>query len=181
MKPEKNRYSLYLNSRLWKRVKAKAIEEAGAKCEICGKRGWLHVHHIHYNSFENEDNNDLAVLCPNCHDNIHYLVDKAHYYCRLFLEDPQPMSPFQFPEEFAFATLGAEMRERIDRKDRTPFIGLFIASFYGFRVRRDREYIYFSIPFPPLVDEEIYGKDFERRYEDDILMIEDFFHIDFYK
>lgn len=50
------------------------LEERGNKCEKCGyaKYEILHVHHIDRNRNNNNLEN-LALVCPNCHYEEHYL------------------------------------------------------------------------------------------------------------
>lgn len=69
----------YYNSHLWKRTKAKILARDNHKCQICGNRGLLHVHHLTYDRFSNENDSDLITLCPDCHDLVHYFGDKAEY------------------------------------------------------------------------------------------------------
>ena len=68
--------STYTNSN---RLKKKAIENhlLENKCSICGNTGiWqgkkliLHLHHINGNHLDNRIEN-LTILCPNCHSQIH--------------------------------------------------------------------------------------------------------------
>lgn len=75
----KEDYSRYINSHLWKRTKAKILARDNHKCQICGNRGLLHVHHLTYDRFSNENDSDLITLCPDCHDLVHYFGDKAEY------------------------------------------------------------------------------------------------------
>lgn len=61
-------YEKYLRSDWWQIVRRAALSRAGYKCERCGKKGRLDVHHKHYDSLGKEDiKEDVAVLCRNCH------------------------------------------------------------------------------------------------------------------
>lgn len=76
----KEEYKTYINSHLWKRIKAKVIKRDNCKCVICGCNDKaLHVHHLSYERFTAEDTSDLVTLCPDCHDLIHTISDKAIY------------------------------------------------------------------------------------------------------
>lgn len=63
----------------WNTAKALAIERANHKCEKCGKRGYLEVHHKEklgkyegrHNSPKNRQDN-LIALCRNCHEEAHH-------------------------------------------------------------------------------------------------------------
>lgn len=57
-----------------KAVKDRLITDRGRQCERCGysKTEVLHVHHIDRNRKNNQLSN-LALICPNCHAEEHYL------------------------------------------------------------------------------------------------------------
>ena len=53
----------------------KAIEHYGYECSVCKKtEGVLQVHHIDGNH-DNDDIDNLVVLCISCHRKAHYVVD----------------------------------------------------------------------------------------------------------
>lgn len=60
-------YDLYLVSDKWKAIRKNAIESSNRKCINCGSKIYLQVHHKTYDRLGNEDLNDLAVLCKECH------------------------------------------------------------------------------------------------------------------
>lgn len=69
-------YNEYMQSPQWKKIRKEKLKEAGYKCENCGTAKNLCVHHINYENYNkkgwgNEDLDDLAVLCKNCHDQVH--------------------------------------------------------------------------------------------------------------
>lgn len=41
------------------------------QCFACGSRNRLHVHHKHYDNFMIEKDDDLALLCEDCHVRVH--------------------------------------------------------------------------------------------------------------
>lgn len=55
-------------------LKVRLLKERGLKCERCGydKYEILHVHHKDRNR-ENNNLDNLALICPNCHYEEHYL------------------------------------------------------------------------------------------------------------
>lgn len=61
------------NIKNWLKLKSKLLYEKG-KCEICGLDHHLHVHHILLRSSNPElvmDEENLMVLCKDCHKKIH--------------------------------------------------------------------------------------------------------------
>lgn len=68
-------YNLYMESELWRKEREKQLEIHGRKCEICGSQGpGLNVHHITYERGTRPDDDDFAVLCPDCHKKVHDIV-----------------------------------------------------------------------------------------------------------
>ena len=70
-------YAQYLLTDYWKRVRSKAVETAGSRCNDC-KRGncRLDVHHKTYahRGAELQFMGDLVVLCRECHLKRHGLI-----------------------------------------------------------------------------------------------------------
>jgi hypothetical protein len=64
-------YAAYLKSRHWQRLRAAKLAEVGERCESCGCRGVLHVHHVTYERLRQEELADLQVLCRDCHNDAH--------------------------------------------------------------------------------------------------------------
>jgi hypothetical protein len=77
-------YARYLQSRHWRRTRARALAKAGYQCTHmfatfddynhpfsvvyrCTNRKHLHVHHLTYETLWEEREADLAVLCRDCH------------------------------------------------------------------------------------------------------------------
>ena len=65
-------YHRYLASDHWKAKADEAKGRAGNKCERCGSRKWLEVHHKTYKKVYRERPQDLEVLCSRCHRNHHF-------------------------------------------------------------------------------------------------------------
>ena len=64
-------YSDYLQTPHWQDKRAGAIRRAGGRCERCGKRGRLDVHHVTYARLGREADGDLVALCRACHAAVH--------------------------------------------------------------------------------------------------------------
>ena len=55
----------------WRRRRAAAIRRAGRRCQRCGARGPLDVHHLTYRTLGRERPGDLLALCESCHGAVH--------------------------------------------------------------------------------------------------------------
>lgn len=55
----------------WRRVRQAAIADRLGRCEECGSRDQLHVHHLFYDRIGAEEVEDLQVLCRDCHGWLH--------------------------------------------------------------------------------------------------------------
>ena len=64
-------YREYLSTKEWKNTRGRAIKRAGKKCEHCGNKYNLDVHHLDYSRLGHEHNADLVVLCHTCHAETH--------------------------------------------------------------------------------------------------------------
>jgi 5-methylcytosine-specific restriction endonuclease McrA len=60
-------YSDYLRTQHWSSVRTKAVKRADHKCQQCGAKGHLNVHHLTYAHLWFEYPDDLRVLCETCH------------------------------------------------------------------------------------------------------------------
>jgi len=70
-------YKKYLKSKWWRLKRQQKLQSVGFKCEKCGSVDWLQVHHLHYKTLYRENNTDLQVLCGNCHQLLHGLIEKS--------------------------------------------------------------------------------------------------------
>lgn len=66
-------YLKYINSQTWARKRARALERAGYKCQVCNDDRHLEVHHRTYERLGKERVMDLTVLCRECHHYFHEL------------------------------------------------------------------------------------------------------------
>ncbi|QQV92427.1 HNH endonuclease [Streptomyces phage Forrest] len=64
-------YKRYIGSDRWKLVCARYWTTFGRKCQACGSRKNLHVHHNTYERFGRERLSDLTGVCQSCHKAIH--------------------------------------------------------------------------------------------------------------
>ena len=62
-------YQQYLNSGWWKHYKRLNKKN---KCEKCGFRHELDLHHRNYDNIGREKENDTITLCRRCHNDTHY-------------------------------------------------------------------------------------------------------------
>lgn len=64
-------YQNYLKTEHWRQRRELALERAGRRCRECGKGGPLDVHHLTYARLFQEKDEDLLVLCRDCHGRRH--------------------------------------------------------------------------------------------------------------
>jgi 5-methylcytosine-specific restriction endonuclease McrA len=60
-------YLAYMISEAWHARRLLALYKAGYRCQICGSREHLQVHHNNYERLGHELDSDLIVLCQDCH------------------------------------------------------------------------------------------------------------------
>lgn len=60
-------YKTYLQSKKWRERRQAKLQQAKYRCEKCGEREGLEVHHKTYIRLGNEKSSDLIVLCKTCH------------------------------------------------------------------------------------------------------------------
>lgn len=73
MRITKAQYNKYIDSEIWKELRMHIAKQRNFTCERCGKvllKGY-HIHHLTYERFKHEKDEDLMFLCPECHDKIH--------------------------------------------------------------------------------------------------------------
>lgn len=64
-------YQEYLASPEWAETRRRALKRCGFRCQLCNREGQLNVHHRTYERRGNEKNEDLIVLCRECHKTFH--------------------------------------------------------------------------------------------------------------
>lgn len=73
----KEYYNRLLEDRRWKEFRLKVMSERGSRCECCGRTDILQIHHTFYISGKmpwEYDINDMRVLCKECHQRIHNII-----------------------------------------------------------------------------------------------------------
>ncbi len=63
-------YELYLASPIWRFRRKLWIAQAGGRCERCGSRHELTIHHLNYKRLGRERRSDIQVLCWDCHQEV---------------------------------------------------------------------------------------------------------------
>jgi len=66
-------YRQYLASPAWQARRIKRMSMDGGRCQGCGRRDDLHVHHRTYVRFGNEPLDDLITVCDLCHSLVHQI------------------------------------------------------------------------------------------------------------
>lgn len=87
----KHWYAEYLRSHEWKKLRARILRQRGKRCELCGTGQYatvgcvrtsmpsvLQVHHLTYERVGEELDDDLVVLCRDCHKQLHELPSEPH-------------------------------------------------------------------------------------------------------
>jgi hypothetical protein len=64
-------YRAVMASAGWRRRRARAVRRAGRRCQRCGARGPLDVHHLTYRTLGRERPGDLLAVCERCHGVLH--------------------------------------------------------------------------------------------------------------
>lgn len=69
--PRREIYLSYLQTPQWRKTRDRALRLAEWKCQGCGSKRDLEVHHQTYDRLGYEHDSDLAVLCRACHRGEH--------------------------------------------------------------------------------------------------------------
>jgi len=64
-------YKEYLQSNHWKAMRKRQLKLANYKCGLCNSKDNLNVHHKTYENRGDEKDEDLIVLCQECHAKFH--------------------------------------------------------------------------------------------------------------
>jgi hypothetical protein len=64
-------YRAYLTTEYWRERSRRAKEAARHRCQLCNGTRDLNTHHRTYERRGNEDDEDLTVLCGECHGKFH--------------------------------------------------------------------------------------------------------------
>lgn len=66
----KEEYQKYLKTEHWKNLSLWRKYAVDYRCEKCGRKKELNVHHLNYDHLYSEMFSDLIVVCKSCHTNI---------------------------------------------------------------------------------------------------------------
>jgi 5-methylcytosine-specific restriction endonuclease McrA len=69
-------YEQYLGTRHWRQRRERSLVLADHRCERCGARSTLQVHHRTYERLGEELDEDLEVLCDRCHAAEHGITNE---------------------------------------------------------------------------------------------------------
>lgn len=64
-------YDEYLQTEHWQNTRTLALQRANYKCQLCNDNDTLNVHHKTYARLWKEQEDDLVVLCQECHERHH--------------------------------------------------------------------------------------------------------------
>jgi len=64
-------YKKYIQSEIWRSFRNRIFKKRGFKCELCDSKKNLQLHHITYERIGKEDENDVIILCQECHKKAH--------------------------------------------------------------------------------------------------------------
>lgn len=70
----KDQYRRYLQTNHWFQIKALKIKSCHRRCQVCGARKHLEVHHRIYRHWFDCQLSDLVLLCRFCHHRLHTVV-----------------------------------------------------------------------------------------------------------
>jgi phage terminase large subunit GpA-like protein len=65
---------VYLQTDHWKQARIAALKRGHHRCAQCGTTRALEVHHVCYERFFDEHQDDLIVLCAHCHEDVHWAM-----------------------------------------------------------------------------------------------------------
>ena len=64
-------YKTYLDDEHWAKTRKKIMARDGYRCQICGSKRDLQVHHLTYKNIGQETDEQLVCLCRQCHFGLH--------------------------------------------------------------------------------------------------------------
>ena len=85
-KPAREIYDQYLQSQSWRITRNHALRRARYECSKCSSKRNLQVHHKTYERLGREWDQDLEVVCEDCHGNLHLEAMRADDHGKLYLK-----------------------------------------------------------------------------------------------
>jgi len=64
-------YREYLQSEHWQAKRTHILLTRGSRCQQCGALGPVHLHHVSYDRLGCERDEDILLLCTDCHRQMH--------------------------------------------------------------------------------------------------------------
>lgn len=64
-------YDSYIHSAQWQDKRKQRLAIDDFKCQMCGNKDNLEVHHVTYDRLGNENMDDIITLCDKCHTKVH--------------------------------------------------------------------------------------------------------------
>lgn len=80
----RTRYRAYIQTSEWRNRRNRVLKLAGFRCEQCGAKRDVQVHHKTYERLGREFDVDLEVLCPDCH--LEYHIQNPADSLRIYLK-----------------------------------------------------------------------------------------------
>lgn len=83
---------MYINSPKWATTREMIIIKRGGRCEVCGTRSNLKLHHARYDNLGREQVADCVVLCNKHHVELHKEHRRAgrpdlYYFSKAFVKN----------------------------------------------------------------------------------------------
>jgi hypothetical protein len=82
----RTRYRAYLLTDAWRSRRNRALKAAFFRCQKCSSKRGLEVHHRTYERLGAERDEDLEVLCRDCHEGHHIEEMQGHEQFRVYLK-----------------------------------------------------------------------------------------------
>jgi hypothetical protein len=74
-----DKYKKYIESKEWQAKRTERLKIDNFTCQKCGSKRKLHVHHINYENFGNENvYEDLITLCSKCHEEVEEMKNEQN-------------------------------------------------------------------------------------------------------
>ena len=116
----------YYASTHWKNLSRRTREQR-QKCELCGTKENLHVHHLRYRFFREEDK-DLQVACKQCHlKTIHKHQDESDMIDLNHRTKPTP-EPATIDHAFQVEENRQKRRNRVRQEVDYRFLGAVLSQ-----------------------------------------------------
>lgn len=72
------KYALYIKSKFWTKRKNDYYRVHKKICQACSSKKFINLHHILYEDFGFEKDENLVALCRDCHEEFHEMYGVKH-------------------------------------------------------------------------------------------------------